>query len=144
MHGYAEILRNVLACRGIKCIILGSDTHAYNQVNIGGKWYYVDLTLDRDSIKNKQVLRYCLLSKKEFEDCKAHETSTDQIKYPSDESYYIKGENGEFYKAGEYYKNMGYTGRGFLTQIKKLFKKLTSRDVDGARAELDGRGDRNR
>ena len=103
MHGYAEILRNVLACRGIKCIIVGADTHEFNQVNIGGKWYYVDLTWDMENINKKDVLRYCLLSQKEFENNRHHKPYRLNFIHPSDESYYIKGEDGERYSAGVYY-----------------------------------------
>ena len=57
MLGYAEILRNVLALKGIECRYVAgtekdsNDAHAWNQVKIGEHWFNVDLTWDRDKIK---------------------------------------------------------------------------------------------
>lgn len=53
--GYADILRNALSLVGVDCRINSgladasrSDSrHAWNQVKIDGKWYYTDLTWDR-------------------------------------------------------------------------------------------------
>ena len=108
VHGYAEILRNVLACRGIKAIIVGSitkngDAHAFNQVRIENKWYYVDLTWDVEWINTKQRLENCLLSKKEFGDNPFHIADETQTIYTSNESYYVKEQNGEEYQANIYY-----------------------------------------
>lgn len=55
--GYAEILRNVLAQKGIEAKeIIGHDSedggsHAWNQVKIGGQWFNTDLTWNRDEIE---------------------------------------------------------------------------------------------
>lgn len=56
---------------GIRSNILGSksdkkgDAHAYNQVEINGKWYYCDLTWDCFLMKCDLVFN-CLKSKKSF------------------------------------------------------------------------------
>lgn len=65
--GYAEILRNLLALRGIECRNVRSKEHSFNQVKINGKWYYCDLTWDRDFLLKEKKLKWCLLSKKSFE-----------------------------------------------------------------------------
>ena len=85
--GYAEILRNVLACRGIECICVHSNNHAFNQVKIGGKWYYCDLTNSKNSLASGQDIEYCLLSKEEFEDKPHRIANKHQVVYPSHESY---------------------------------------------------------
>ena len=70
-QGYAVILKNVLDFVGIKSNILGSKSdrkgggHAYNQVEINGKWYYCDLTWDCSLMKCGLVFN-CLKSKKSF------------------------------------------------------------------------------
>ena len=64
--GIAETLRNALLERGIECICVSGDEHAYNQVKIDGKWYYVDLTFDRELICNGEELENCLKSKSSF------------------------------------------------------------------------------
>ena len=66
--GYAEILRNFLACRNIKCKIIHAKGHTYNQVKINNKWYYVDLTNDVDNIINGVNLEWCLKGKESFKD----------------------------------------------------------------------------
>ena len=50
---------NVLSCRGIECKgIIGykenGGGHAWNQVKIGGRWFNVDLTNDRNDIIGKE------------------------------------------------------------------------------------------
>ena len=85
--GYAEILRNVLSCRGIECIYVNSNKHAFNQVKIGGKWYYCDLTNSRKSLHMGKNIKYCLLSKEEFEDDPIHVAKQHQTVYPSPDSY---------------------------------------------------------
>lgn len=64
--GYAEILRNFLACRNIECRIISSQGHSYNQVKINGKWYYVDLTNDADNIRSGKRFKWCLKGKDTF------------------------------------------------------------------------------
>ena len=85
--GYAEILRNVLSCRGIECIFVGAYEHAFNQVKINGKWYYCDLTNSIDSLYSGKNITDCLLSKEEFENEFDHIIMNNQIIYPSPESY---------------------------------------------------------
>ena len=69
--GYSDILVNVLSCVGIKSKKLQSYDHAFNKVKIDNKWYYCDLTLDCKNINNNG-LKYCLLSKVDFEDEFSH------------------------------------------------------------------------
>lgn len=59
--GFAEILRNALACKGIESrMIVGlseaedDNGHAWNQVKIGGVWFNVDLTWDKNTIKSME------------------------------------------------------------------------------------------
>lgn len=80
--GYAEILRNALACRGIEAnYIRGLDSetregHAWNQVKIGGQWYNVDLTWARDEIvRTGEVSPEILQSDQEFENHKKYSVS---------------------------------------------------------------------
>ena len=68
--GYAEILRNALACVGIDSKkVLGFKSfgarggHAWNQVKINGKWYNVDATWDS---ANKTDLNFCLKNDEDF------------------------------------------------------------------------------
>ena len=69
--GYSDILVNVLACVGIKSKKLSSCDHTFNKVKIDNKWYYCDLTLDCKNIRNGEI-KYCLLSKNDFEDEFSH------------------------------------------------------------------------
>lgn len=53
--GYAEILRNVLSCVGIKSKTIIGETsdygyHAWNQVQLGDTWFNADLTVARKQI----------------------------------------------------------------------------------------------
>ena len=58
-RGYAEILRNVLAQKGIESKMIGGQNpengsgHAWNQIKIGNQWFNTDLTWDRDDIIEK-------------------------------------------------------------------------------------------
>lgn len=71
--GYAQILKNVLACVGINSeVIVGYDSqlhegHAWNVVRLDGKYYWTDLTNDAKFIKlNKFPLPFCMKSTKAF------------------------------------------------------------------------------
>ena len=64
--GISEILRNVLAVRGLECNLIQGNGHAFNQVKINGKWYYTDLTSDLDNFLNGNELKDTLLSEDEF------------------------------------------------------------------------------
>lgn len=63
--GYADILRNALSLVGVNCRLNtgcgranSSDSrHAWNQVQIDGKWYYTDLTWDRQKDDTTGVRR---------------------------------------------------------------------------------------
>mgnify|MGYP002711479893 CR=1 FL=1 len=48
--GYAEAFFIIMSCLGVKCdIVVGSTEeglHAWNQIELGGEWYNVDLTWD--------------------------------------------------------------------------------------------------
>lgn len=71
--GYAEIVRNVFACCGIDSkYISGPNTrtmesgHAWNQINLDGQWYNLDLTWDRDAIVDGKQTEYTLKSDRDF------------------------------------------------------------------------------
>ena len=131
--GYAEILRNVLLCRGIECICVFSNDHAFNQVKIGGKWYYCDLTNSIDSLYSGKKIEYCLVSKEEFENQPYRIALQNQIVYPSSESYpqkkvkkavkrIINSEKSDVRKEAE-----GNTEKD--KSIKKLFNKFIDRAI---------------
>lgn len=67
----AEILQNCLECVKISAnVIQGEELkkhqpHAWNQVELNGKWYHVDLALDLENSKKKKA-EYCLLGDKAF------------------------------------------------------------------------------
>lgn len=72
--GYANILKQTLACVGIESKYISGyreeseDGHAWNQVKIGDKWYNVDLTWERDEIVRTGVIsKEILKSDQEFE-----------------------------------------------------------------------------
>ncbi len=66
-----EILQNSLRCLQIKSnLIMGKDLehdqkHYWNQVELEGKWYNLDLVLDVENIQ-KNKAEYCLLGDKSF------------------------------------------------------------------------------
>jgi hypothetical protein len=78
-EGYAEILRNALALKGIEALYIAGfnpikkAAHAWNQVKIGGHWYNTDLT---HSIRTNRIISrekegypigiYLLFSDEEF------------------------------------------------------------------------------
>ena len=95
--GYAELLRNMCACKGIECIYIRSETHAFNQVKIGGNWYYFDLTNCCDEIKDGIPVENFLLSEKEFKDHFIPLKS--QFKYESPYNYYQRNGSPEFWKS---------------------------------------------
>lgn len=71
--GYAEIVRNTLACCGIEAIYVDGQTekegesgHAWNQVKLDGQWYNMDLTWARDDLVNGKIPRHLLMSDKDF------------------------------------------------------------------------------
>lgn len=69
--GYALILNEALKYIGIKCqyirgYIFRGEGHAWNQVQIDGKWYNVDPTWDSSRIQNYGYYRYMLLNDHDF------------------------------------------------------------------------------
>ena len=78
--GFAEILKNALACAKIEAKIIRGNfvgsgkEHIWNQVKILDKWYNVDLGLDSKRMNNSKNKKskpvYCLISDKVF--CKTH------------------------------------------------------------------------
>lgn len=75
--GYADILRNALDLVGIEARKNGGRVHysdpksghAWNQVKIDGKWYYTDLTWDRqkdDTLGDRKNFDWMLKGKNEF------------------------------------------------------------------------------
>ena len=98
--GYADILRNVLACAGVYSefidsipnfgnggVIYKSYGHAWNLVMLDGKKYWTDLTWDANNIKTgRYPLRYCLKSTQEFRHNKFRTRLDEECKNPCPES----------------------------------------------------------
>lgn len=100
--GYADILRNVLACTGIYAEYVGGmpdfengvpmdlkdpGGHAWNLVKLDGKKYWTDLTWDANHIKNLRFpLPYCLKSTSEFKHDSFKKRLEDSIADPCLES----------------------------------------------------------
>ena len=107
--GYAELLRNMCACKGIECIYVDSKTHSFNQVKIGKNWYYFDLTNCCDKIKDGIPVENFLLSEKKFKDigdsCVPEKS---QYTYKSLYNYYQRKGSSELWKAAT--KNAEKTG----------------------------------
>lgn len=74
--GFAEILKNVLACIGIESKIVRGNfvgsgkEHTWNQVKVLDRWYNVDLGSDSKRMNNSKNKKskpiYCLISDKNF------------------------------------------------------------------------------
>lgn len=56
-QGYALLFYKMATEAGVPCRIVASETHAWNIVKIGKKWYHVDATWD-DPVSSKPILRY--------------------------------------------------------------------------------------
>lgn len=72
-EGYAKILQQVLKKAKINSKYITGNTdskrdseHAWNQVEIDGKWYNCDLTWDTPRIRENRPVDYCLQSDEEF------------------------------------------------------------------------------
>lgn len=87
--GFAEILKNALACVGIESKVIRGNfvgiekEHFWNQVKIGDRWYNVDLGSDSKRMNNykNKISKpiYCLISDKEFG--KTHEPGVTNTEY---------------------------------------------------------------
>ena len=98
--GYAELLRNMCACKGIECIYVGSETHAFNQVKIGKNWYYFDLTNCCKKIKDGISVENFLLSEKKFKALKdSNVPISSQYTYKSPYNYNQRKDSPEFWKS---------------------------------------------
>jgi len=69
--GYVEIMNNIMACCGIKCIgVPGKRSlevnHIWNQVNLDGEWYNADITYDAMNIERENKAYWLLRSDKDF------------------------------------------------------------------------------
>lgn len=64
--GNAEIIRNVFACCGIKCINIGGDEHMWNEIKLDGEWFNMDFTWDRKRIVEMEQPQYLLKSDEDF------------------------------------------------------------------------------
>lgn len=83
-QGYAQLAYKMLTEAGVKCYTItgtasngsGMQSHAWNMVRIGKKWYYLDVTWD-DPMGVGDILRYdyFLVGKSQFE--KNHTASTE-------------------------------------------------------------------
>lgn len=86
--GYAELLRNLCISRGINCIIVGNDKHAFNQVNLNGHWYYMNITGSRKYIREGGNVEKTLLSYDKLQESSKYcKPGVDQFTYPSPYSY---------------------------------------------------------
>ncbi len=87
--GYAELLRNLCECRGIKCIFICSSTdHAFNQIKIGENWYYFDLVGSQKAILENKSFDQMLLSEEQFISLnKSNKPGISQTTYDSPLSY---------------------------------------------------------
>ena len=112
--GYTEILRNCLSMRGIESLNIYSTCHSFNQVKLGDKWYYVDLTNCADKIKKGEEFHLCLLSEDLYSDflkkCLNDNIKPSVFKYDSSETY-----DQEKVKemAEKFYKLYGITGEDY-------------------------------
>ncbi len=129
--GYADILKNVLACAGIYSEYVGGlpdlenggkfnlrdpGGHAWNLVRLDGKKYWTDLTWDANNIKaDRYPLRYCLKSTKEFKHDMFKKRLEDEIEDPCLES--ISDEE----------QNILFTGKE--VEYRDIAKKQENRNI---------------
>lgn len=85
--GYAELLRNLCISRGIECIHVGCYGHSVNQVKLGNKWYWFDMTLNTDKIKSGININSLLVSDVEFINAIYHIPSTTEKTYRAPRRY---------------------------------------------------------
>lgn len=95
-QGYASLAYRMFTEAGIKCRIIGADSHLWNIVKVDGKWYNIDLTWDDpNTSKGPQVkYTYFLKNSKGFKDHTGYDkimTKEFKKKYPiAKESYKLK------------------------------------------------------
>lgn len=118
---YAKILGYCLSCLDIESEIIAGylnkneKAHMWNQVNICGKWYNVDIALDSKNITQQVIfktkLKYCLASDKIFN--KTHTPQSKNKKYIA-ESYDIKIIESSLNKSN--------IVQNIIYNVKKIFK----------------------
>ncbi len=114
-ESYTRAYKAILDKLGINCIVAGggykvSDTqtenHAWNYVQIGGKWYGVDVTHDDDENSNKQSRKYFMVGTAELFDRRIESgifsQSMFEFKYPTLETSSLQ-EIEEEYDDGKFY-----------------------------------------
>ncbi|WP_195574237.1 transglutaminase domain-containing protein [Paenibacillus sp. 1001270B_150601_E10] len=95
-QGYALLLQALLEEAGIPSMIVegeaGGTLHAWNMVQLGGKWYHVDATWDDPVPDKKNQVRYTyfLLSDKEI----AEDHTWDSLKTPIADHLYLSTHGG--------------------------------------------------
>ncbi len=95
-ESYTRAYKAILDQLGIPCIVAGggykvsdiqTENHAWNYVQIGGKWYGVDVTHDDDEIPTKQSRRYFMVGSAELFDRRIESgifsQSMFEFKYPT-------------------------------------------------------------
>ena len=82
-NGYAECFKTFMDMLGIKCMAIsgsaGNDLHIWNLVNLGDKWYQVDVTWD-DPINGNGALEHTYFNVTDSDMAKDHTWDTAQ--YP--------------------------------------------------------------
>ena len=119
--GYAETLRNFCACRGIECNSVRSDSHAFNQVKIGGQWYYFDLTWERDNIKRYGTVKKFLQSKETFQSYggASHIPWESQTTYESSRDYNERNTVSSFFE-----KIIANVGQESVKKAERYMNKI--------------------
>ncbi len=136
--GYAEILRNACAICGIEAryvsskekIIIDDDgniseeNYAYNQVKVDGKWYNVDLTLDRAGIVKGQLPQYFLKNDVDFTKIEGNGSDKDILN-----RYHMPCDSQSCYKCyetcpQEVTKELFKNQPKYLVSIQNLGKKI--------------------
>lgn len=94
-QGYALLFYKMATDAGVPCRIVTSQTHAWNIVKMGDKWYHVDTTWD-DPVSEKPVLRYTYFLKGSDSVTRGHSlsarfrTTEFRKKYPISQEDYTK------------------------------------------------------
>jgi len=170
--GYSEILRNMLSEVGIDALYISggpktmgeamttnSSSHAWNQVNLDGKWYNCDITNDADFILEGLKLPHFLKSNDEFtrykkfpcKDPSKIQESTESISEEKQEEL-IEEQRKRLLReekifgviaSGDKQKSVG---QGFIAKLKSFFKdkkvgakELHDFTMDGVNRDERGR-----